>query len=178
MATLEPSNRVSSRSTTADPSGPVTPAALVGQHDTGYWVMLAARAFARVAEQRLRPLGIGVAHVPLLLALAQEGSLTVRHFDERARVEQPTATALVQRMGAAGLVERTPDPSDRRSVRISLSSDASNWLPEALRLRSDAVAAATGSLSVEEVHLLDDLLRRVLHALDAAVANGPGHSPP
>lgn len=152
--------------------------ALGGQHDTGYWVMLTARAFTRVAEHRLRPSGIGVAHVPLLLALAREGSLTVRQLAERARVEQPTATALVQRMGAAGLVERTPDPTDRRSVRISLSSEATHLLPEALRLRSDAVAAATRSLSAAEVHLLDDLLRRVLSALDEAVADGPGRSTP
>ena len=139
--------------------------ALSGDRDTGYWVMLTARAFTRVAERRLRPLGLGVAHVPVLLALAAEGALTVRQLAERARIEQPTATALVQRMESGGLVARAPDPSDRRSIRISLSARGRQLLPEALQLRTDAVRAATAGLSADEVRLLDDLLRRVLQSL-------------
>ena len=45
-------------------------------YDTGYFVTRTARAFMRVAEAQLRPLGLGVAHIPVLLCLAEEGALT------------------------------------------------------------------------------------------------------
>lgn len=136
------------------------------EHDTGYYVILASRAFIRVAEVRLRPLGLGVAHMPVLVALAEKGSLTQTEIAQRTHVEQPTAAALLQRMDAAGLLDRSPDPRDRRSTRISLSARASALLPEALGLRQQAVSAATAGLSADEVELLNDLLRRVLVNLD------------
>lgn len=147
--------------------------ALDVERDTGYLVMLTARAFTRVAEKRLRPLGIGVAHLPVVVALAQDGPLTQKQVAARAHVEQPTATALLQRMDAAGLIERTPDPRDRRSVRISLSSRAARLLPEALGLRAEAVSSATADLSAAEVELLDSLLGRVLASLEALVRDQP-----
>jgi MarR family transcriptional regulator for hemolysin len=144
-------------------------------HDTGYTVTLTARAFMRLAEARLRPLGLGVAHVPALVALAEEGALTQREIAQRTRVEQPTAAALLQRMHAAGLIEKSPDPLDRRSTRISLSPHAEAVLPEALRLLGQADSAATADLSTAEIAVLHDLLRRVLANLDTLI-EGPGES--
>jgi len=138
-------------------------------HDTGYSVTLTARAFMRVAEARLRPLGLGVAHVPVLLALGEEGALTQREIAQRTRVEQPTAAALLQRMDAAGWIERSPDPRDRRSSRIRLSARAHEVLPDALRLLGQADSAATGGLSAAEVVVLRCLLRRVLANLDTMI---------
>lgn len=144
-------------------------------HDTGYSVTLTARAFMRVAEARLRPLGLGVAHVPALVALAEEGALTQREIAQRTRVEQPTAAALLQRMSAAGLIERSPDPRDRRSAHIHLSTRAKAVLPEALRLLGHADAAATTGLSATEIEVLHDLLQRVLANLDAMIeSHGEG----
>lgn len=141
--------------------------------DTGTHVLLTARAFSRLAEQRLRRLGLGVAHVPVLMALTDEGTMSVKQLAARVRVEQPTATALVQRMQAAGLVERTPDPTDRRSSRIGLTPRGETVLPEALRMRAEAVASATATLSADEVRQLDDLLGRVRAALDEVIAAEP-----
>ncbi|MEP6697883.1 MAG: MarR family transcriptional regulator [Pseudonocardiales bacterium] len=123
----------------------------------------------RVAEARLRPLGLGVAHMPVLIALAREGSLTQKEIAQRTHVEQPTAAALLQRMDAAGLTDRSPNPSDRRSTRISLSARAAALLPEALGLRQQTVSAATAGLSATDVELLNDLLGRVLANLDMMV---------
>jgi len=138
-------------------------------HDTGYSVTLTARAFMRVAEARLRPLGLGVAHVPVLVALAEEGPLTQRELAQRTRVEQPTAAALLQRMDAAGLIIRSPDPRDRRSTRISLSARADAVLPEALRLLTEVNSAATAGLSAAELEALHDVLQRLLANLDTMI---------
>ena len=44
--------------------------------DTGYFVTRTSRAFVCVTEARLRPQRIGVAHLPALVCLAEEGALT------------------------------------------------------------------------------------------------------
>ena len=43
---------------------------------------------------------------------------------EAAAVEQPTIAATLSRMERDGLIERNPDPSDRRSALISLTPHA------------------------------------------------------
>ncbi|MGI8691464.1 MAG: MarR family winged helix-turn-helix transcriptional regulator [Geodermatophilaceae bacterium] len=138
-------------------------------HDTGYSVTLTARAFMRVAEARLRPLGLGVAHVPVLVALAEEEALTQKEIAQRTHIEQPTAAALLQRMNSAGLIERSPDRRDRRSTRITLSTHAHMVLPEALRLLGHANSAAMAGLSDAEIEVLHDLLRRVLANLGTMI---------
>ncbi|WNG22312.1 MarR family transcriptional regulator [Cystobacter fuscus] len=131
-------------------------------YDTGYFVTRTARAFMRVAEAQLRPLGLGVAHLPVLICLAEEGSLTQAEIAQRTHVEQPTAAALLQRMDKAGLIEKSPDPSDRRATRIRLSARAEKLLPRALELLGRSNDEATAGLSAKELETLHGLLRRVL----------------
>lgn len=131
-------------------------------HDTGYFVTRTARAFMRVAEAQLRPIGLGVAHIPVLVCLAEEEPLTQADIAHRIHVEQPTAAALLQRMTKAGLIERSPDPQDRRATRISLSTHARKVLPNALELLATSNRAGTADLSNAEINVLHALLRRVL----------------
>jgi DNA-binding MarR family transcriptional regulator len=140
--------------------------------DTGYFVTRTARAFMRVAEAQLRPLGLGVAHIPVLVCLGEEGALTQAEIAQRTHVEQPTAAALLQRMDKAGLLERSPDPRDRRATRISLSARARKLLPEALDLLKLSNGEATAGLSRAEIETLHALLRRVLANLVAMIDRG------
>lgn len=136
-------------------------------YDTGYFVTRTARAFMRIAEAQLRPLGLGVAHLPVMICLAEEGSLTQADLAQRTHVEQPTAAALLQRMDKAGLIKRSPDPRDRRATRIRLSARAEEVMPQALELLSQTNGEATAGLSAEEIETLHGLLRRVLANLAA-----------
>ncbi len=137
--------------------------------DTGYFVVLVARAFMRVAEARLRPLGLGPAHMPILVALSARGPLSQKDLARHARIEQPTAAALLQRMEAAGLITRSPDPRDRRATKVSQTQHAIALLPVALDQRAQTIGAATATLTAEEIHTLDALLARVLINLEALV---------
>lgn len=137
--------------------------------DTGYYVVLASRAFMRVAEARLRPLGLGAAHMPVLFALTEQGSLTQKELARITQVKQPTAAALLQRMEAAGLVVRTPDPRDGRATLVTLTERGTSLLPVALERRRQAIEAATTGLSPQEVASLHRLLAHVLVNLRAMV---------
>ncbi len=143
-------------------------------YDTGYYVTRTARAFMRVADARVRPLGLGVAHLPVLVCLAEDGPLTQTEIARRVHVEQPTAALLLQRMAKAGLIDRSPDPHDGRATLVTLSDHARGLLPDALALLTAANEAATADLSDAEVVVLRDLLGRVLVNLTTTIDGGLG----
>jgi MarR family transcriptional regulator for hemolysin len=133
-----------------------------------FWVNHASRLIVRHFEQRLRPLGFGMAYLPVLVPLQEEGELTQKELAERTRVEQPTMAALLGRMDRDGLLLRKPHPTDKRSSRISLSAKAKARLPAAMEQMAAVAERATAGLSQRERATLILLLRRVVDNLDPA----------
>ena len=88
---------------------------------TGYMTNWAARLFARAIDQRLKPLGLSSAYMPVIFALAKGAALSQRALTEAAAIEQPTMAATLSRMERDGLIEKRPDPGDRRSTLYSLT---------------------------------------------------------
>src|ERR1700761_2739894 len=98
----------------------------------GHLVSLAARGFARLSEARLKPLGFGLGHLPVLVALRDGRASTQRDLARFARVEQPPMAQMLARMERDGLIRRAPDPADGRSSRITLTEVARARLPDAV----------------------------------------------
>jgi DNA-binding MarR family transcriptional regulator len=71
-------------------------------------------------------------------------------------------TSLVDRMEAAGLIERRPDPKDRRATRIHLTSTGEQALAQASRHHRKVVRRIwTSRMSEEEAAVIVDVLGRV-----------------
>ncbi|MBW0114917.1 MarR family transcriptional regulator [Pseudonocardia sp. KRD-169] len=84
-------------------------------------------------------------------------------------VDRTVMTYLIDDLEGAGLVERRPDPADRRARLLSLTDDGSARLcavERALRSAEDAVLAP---LAADERTVLRDLLARI--ALGSAPVN-------
>jgi DNA-binding MarR family transcriptional regulator len=132
----------------------------------GHLISLAARGFARLSEARLKPLGFGIGHLPVLVALHTGRAVTQRELARFARIQQPPMAQMLARMERDGLIRRTPDPADGRSTHIALTEFALARLPEAVatlfRGNRDAVAGFTD----EEIAQLLALLDRVVANLD------------
>ena len=92
---------------------------------------MAARGFARLSEARLKPLGVGVGHLPVLVALQDGQTGSQRDLARFARIEQPSMAQMLARMERDGLIRRTPDPAGGRSSQTSLTETARTRLPDA-----------------------------------------------
>ena len=141
----------------------------------GHLISLAARGFARLSEARLKPLGFGLGHLPVLVALRDGRASTQRDLARFAKIEQPPMAQMLARMERDGLIERMPDPDDGRSSRVTLTAVAQARLPEAvatlLRGNEEVLSGFTGA----EARLLVDLLTRLIANLDrVASADAPG----
>ena len=75
----------------------------------GHLISLAARGFARLSEARLKPLGFGVGHLPVLVALQDGRASTQRDLARFAKIEQPPMAQMLARMERDGLIQRAPD---------------------------------------------------------------------
>jgi MarR family transcriptional regulator for hemolysin len=128
----------------------------------GHLISLAARGFARLSEARLKPLGFGVGHLPVLVALQTGRADTQRDLARFAQIQQPPMAQMLTRMERDGLIRRTPDPDDGRSSRIALTKLALARLPEAIatlfRGNREAMAGFTDEEITQFVALLDRLI--------------------
>ena len=120
------------------------------------------------ANRRLRQEAGGELSPTLLAALgtiARHGPLTPSELATRERIQRPTATRLLARLEAPGLVTRTPDPQDGRSSLVAITPEGHALIAE-LRHRKDAyLARRLRTLSAEDRATLRraaDVLERLL----------------
>ena len=132
----------------------------------GHLISLAARGFTRLAEARLKPLGFGVGHLPVLVALENGVAGSQRDLAKFARIEQPSMAQMLARMQRDGLISRTPDPQDGRSSQIALTSDARAALPAACAVLFQGNADALDGFSAADAAQLTALLQRLIANLD------------
>lgn len=139
----------------------------------GHLISLAARGFARLSEARLKPLGFGVGHLPVLVALQDGRASTQRDLARFAKIEQPPMAQMLARMERDGLIQRSPDPADGRSSRIKLTKVAEARLPDAVSTLLRGNQEVLHDFTDDEVGLLVALLTRLIANLDR-VASADG----
>lgn len=100
-----------------------------------------------------------------LATLEHSGPLTPSELAELERVQRPTATRIVAKLEAEGLVDRAADPSDGRSNLVSASREGRALLRR-LRTRKNAyLARRLRGLDADEIEALQraaDVLERLL----------------
>lgn len=144
----------------------------------GHLVALAARGFARLSEARLGPLGFGIGHLPVLVALRDGRAGTQRDLARFARIGQPPMAQMLARMERDGLIRRAADPDDARSRRVTLTEAALSRLPHAVAALFQGNRDALRGFTDEESAQLVALLARLIANLDGLAATGPSPHPP
>src|ERR1700727_841087 len=136
----------------------------------GHLINLAARAFSRLSEARLKPLGFGVGYVPVLVALRDNHARTQRDLARFARMEQPSMAQMLARMEREGLIRRNAHPADGRASLVSLTKAAQTRLPDACKVLLQGNHDVLSGFTDDEVGQLVTLLTKLISNLDR-VAN-------
>jgi DNA-binding MarR family transcriptional regulator len=90
-----------------------------------------------------------------LAAIDRHGPLTPSEVAAHERVQRPTATRVLARLEDLGLVQRAPDPADRRSCLISVSPEGRALLHRQRSRKNQFLARRLATLDPEEVAALD-----------------------
>ena len=119
---------------------------------------VALRRFQRQTEIVARACGITPAWYQVLLQIKGAPDLsertTVTELARRLQLAQSSVTELVARIAQAGLVERSPSPSDARVVHLRLSTKGEEIFARAFRnlaAEREALLEAVEGLETEPV---------------------------
>lgn len=132
------------------------------EESLGYLLNRAARVFAARLSNELRAFDVGIGQWAVLLHLWAADGMTQAQLARRVAIEQPTMVRTIDRMERDSLVTRGPDPTDRRATRIALTDRGWRLRDDLVPLAARVNAAATASLTDEEVAALRRLLSKVV----------------
>lgn len=132
-----------------------------------FWINRTSRALTRHFDDSLRPHGFAMSHLPVLGALLRTPALSQTQLARVANVEQPTMAELLNRLERDGVVERKPNPEDRRGSLVSLTRKARARFPQGRAALMESEQVAMAGLSTKERALLCSLLERVMKNLEA-----------
>ena len=135
---------------------------------TGARLRLVVGRLARVLRQSGSG-GLTSSQLSALSSLDRGGPQRIGDLAAREGVGAPAMTRIVAALADAGLVTRTADPSDARSVQVAASRAGRQQL-ESLRAARDAVLTRRiAALSPAEARLLADALPVLERLLDEPV---------
>jgi DNA-binding MarR family transcriptional regulator len=136
-----------------------------------------SRMARRAFDAKAREIGVTRPQWQVLVMLRRHEGVNQGGLAELLDVEPITVCRMVDRLQEADLVERRPDPADRRSWRLFLTDKAEELLAQLRPMGEAMEAQALGGISEQERAALAAALNRIRANLaprsgGKAVANG------
>ena len=150
-----------------DRAGDLWEANWPGEPDEVYASMRAVTSIMRAhqiligqLDAMLRPYGVTFSRYEALVLLSHshDGALPLSILGERLQVHATSVTNVVDRLEAAGLVERTPNPRDGRGT-LAVITPAGRELAREATAKFNEARFAMRTLPVEDLRTLFDVLR-------------------
>ncbi len=102
------------------------------------------------------------AYLGVLISLWREDNLKANDLGKRAGLEPSTMTGLLDRMEKDGLLQRHPDPKDRRASRIQLTSRGIDAERGASKVVSNILGVVLNNIDQKEIDTTKKVLRQIL----------------
>ncbi|GAA4257434.1 MarR family winged helix-turn-helix transcriptional regulator [Dactylosporangium darangshiense] len=96
-----------------------------------------ARRLRHQSHETLQPLGITPGQARALSVLARHGTMRPSELSEHLKIAPRSTTEVVDGLEERGLVERLPDPADRRATLVELT-DTGSTVAEKIRAERGA----------------------------------------
>jgi len=131
---------------------------------------LDTRLHALITE-RLKTVGLSVPQCDVLTTLTEREGVSQQELAERLYVTKGNISGLIDRLAAAGMVERRRLEGDRRSHATFLTAAGRSAAEAGIAAQKDFVMQTLGRLPEEQLKALDALLVAARDAVRAAAPN-------
>jgi DNA-binding MarR family transcriptional regulator len=115
----------------------------------------------RFLAQKVGELNITPVQALVLGFLSDEDRITSSELGKRSELDSATMTGILDRLEAAGLIERQGNPADRRSIKIHLTEQGKALAGEAVRIIAEANREFLAILTEQEQEELRSLIRKL-----------------
>lgn len=127
------------------------------------WLLTQTAAHAhRLVTTAFTQTGARGYHYRLLAALAEYGPTSQASLGRRCQIDRSDVVAAINQLAADGLVERGPDPTDRRRNTITLTTTGHRQLKRLEKRLAAVQADLLAPLTATERETLTKLLTKLL----------------
>ena len=120
-----------------------------------------SRTIRRHFDRRARAMGFTQAQWQVLWQLEHNQGISQSGLAEILEMQPISLARILDRMETAALIERRPDPADRRAMKLFLTPQAGPILVVLHKIADEVRATASQGLSMDEQARTVALLRRI-----------------
>jgi DNA-binding MarR family transcriptional regulator len=135
------------------PANPLVAEVIHGAGEFSIGTVLFHRAVGQI-------LGVNVTDMKCLDMMTLQGSATPSQLAAHTGLSSGATTAMVDRLERAGLIERQPNPNDRRGTILVLTKQAMRKLPLLFAPLGTAMETLVSRYSQKELSVLNDFFAR------------------
>lgn len=130
-------------------------------HIRALWKDLFRNPYAEAAES-----GVTGPQVTVMTFLVTRGPLTLTDLSRLIGMSHSTASGIVDRLEARGLVRRSPDPKDQRRTAIAITDKVTRYVRELESGPSGRLAAALANATPDQRRAIAEGLETLRAVLD------------
>jgi MarR family transcriptional regulator, transcriptional regulator for hemolysin len=127
----------------------------------GFLLKEVTRRYTLRFEIRAREISLTLQQAKVLTRLEKNEGVSQARLAELAEVDAMTMVRILDRMEADGLLERRPDPADRRARCLYLTAKAKPFLDEVWRLSDEVRAELFAGIPKPDRDLFMNVLERM-----------------
>lgn len=148
------------------------------KESVGFLIKDVARLMMRNFNARARDLGLTQTQLQALAYLLRREGINQAAMADLMEIQPISMARLIDRLEAAGLVERRRDPDDRRAVNLYLTDQAQPLIDQMWEMAAETRRQALDGMPDETKELLVAALQHMRHNLtkdcgDVTVAQSP-----
>jgi DNA-binding MarR family transcriptional regulator len=125
-----------------------------------FWAV--ARQLRQLSRQTLAPWDVAPSHSRALGMLLDHGVMRLSELSDHLHIAPRSTTEVVDGLQERGLIERRPDPHDRRATLVALTAEGTRVGTAIRTARAAEAEALFGVLSGEDRAELTRILHRLL----------------
>lgn len=133
-------------------------------------LVIVARRWRSLLDEHLRVIGQSAARMEAMAAIMNSPSLSAQvEIARRLRIEGPTMTRMLDTLEKDGLVERLPDPNDRRTKQLRLTPDGERVLEQIFEIADTMRDRLLDGIPPEQIEAQNQFLQQLCRRLDAGL---------
>lgn len=146
------------------------------ERSVGFLLHEVSRLTRRRFNARLQPSGLTQEQWRALAHIARREGIGQAALADILEIQPITLTRVIDRLAGAGLVERRPNPNDRRAVQLFLTAQATPLIEHiaehAAAVHREALADLPPAARETLIDILQAMKRNLARAEDAPAATG------
>ncbi len=131
------------------------------EQNIGFLMKDVSRLMRRNFTRRARDLGLTETQWQTLAHLSRREGINQATLAELMEIQPISLARLIDRLEEAGLVERRPDPADRRAVQLYLTATAAPLIDTMWNLAAETRADALAGLPPETLAMMVEALQHM-----------------